>query len=238
MVMQSKLPVLAGNQVQAYRLVNSKFPPVVLFDDVAGAAEFDALYQIQVITNPRLLNEAGRIELIPRTEIPFGATGCSYAVSPFTHVSPEGSRFSDGSYGVLYLAATMETALAEVQHHQGLYWANVPSLNYERFVFRGLSCALSEDWIVDATPVAMNDPIYDPSNYAESRRLGGAVKAAGSPGIRYNSVRSPGNHCWTLMTPKPVISIVQTAHYEMIWSERITSVNKIHAATPEAGLFE
>jgi len=234
MVMQSLLTELAGEQVQAYRLVNSKFPPIALFDDVADAAEFDALYQIQAMTNPRLLNEAGRIELIPRAEIPFGATGCSYAVAPFAHVSPEGSRFSDGSYGVLYLAATMETALAEVQHHQSLYWSNVPSLNYERFVFRGLSCAFSEGWMVDATPVAMNDPIYDPDDYAEARRLGVAIKATGSPGIRYNSVRLPGNRCWALMTPKPVISIVQTAHYEMVWNERITSVNKIVAPTPKS----
>ena len=236
MVMQSQLAELAGEQVQAYRLVNSKFPPIALFDDVADAAEFDALYQIQAMTNPRLLNETGRIELIPRAEIPFGATGCSYAVAPFTHVSPEGSRFSDGSYGVLYLAATMETALAEVRHHQSLYWSNVPSLNFERFVFRGLSCAFTEDSMKDVTPIAKNDPIYDPIDYTESRRLGREIKAAGSPGIRYNSVRSPANHCWALMTPKPVVSIVQTAYFEMIWSGRITSVNKLLAPTPKANV--
>jgi len=46
-------------------------------------------------------------------------------------------------------------------------------------------------------------------------------------GLRYNSVRCPGSVCWALMTPRPVTSIIQTAHYEMIWSSQIISVNRI-----------
>src|SRR5258705_221801 len=84
---------------QAYRLVNSKFPPIALFDDVADADEFELLFEIQALTNPRLKNEVGQLELIARSEIPFGIAGCSYAIAPFTHVNPAGSRFSDGSFG-------------------------------------------------------------------------------------------------------------------------------------------
>lgn len=228
--MPSQLAVLTGEQLQAYRLVNSKFPPIALFDDVADADEFEVLYQIQALTNPRLQNEAGRLELIPRGEIPFGIPGCSYATAPFTHVNPAGSRFSDGSFGVLYLASTMETALAEVQHHQNLYWSNVQSLNYERFTFRGLSCAFAEAGMLDATSVPMTDPVYDPDDYTHARSLGRAVKAAGNPGIRYRSVRSQGQQCWALLTPRQVSSILQTAHYEMVWNGHITSVSKISAA--------
>lgn len=227
MVTVSRLADLPGQQVQAYRLVNSKYPPIALFDDVADADEFEALYQIQALTNPRLQNEVGRIEMIAREEIPFGIPGCSYATGPFTHVNPEGSRFSDGRFGVLYLAATMETALAEVHHHQDKYWSNVRNLNYERFVFRGLSCAFVDAAMKDATSVPMTDPIYDPDDYTDSRRLGKAVKDAGCSGLRYTSVRAPNSHCWALMTPRPVSSIIQAAHYEMIWNGHITSVNKI-----------
>ena len=60
-----ELPLLAGEELQAYRLVNSKFPPIALFDDVADAADFEVLYQLQEMTNPRLQNEVGRLELIP-----------------------------------------------------------------------------------------------------------------------------------------------------------------------------
>jgi hypothetical protein len=230
MVMASQLAELAGEQLQAYRLVNSKFAPITLFDDVADADEFEVLYQIQALTNPRLQNEIGHLELLPRGEIPFGIPGCSYATAPFTHVNPAGSRFSDGSFGVLYLAGSMETALAEVQHHQSLYWSKVQSLNYERFVFRGLSCSFVDVTMKDAASIPMTDPIYAPDDYAHSQRLGRAVKDAGCPGLRYNSVRTHGSYCWALMTPRPVSSFIQTAHYEMIWNGQITSVNKISEA--------
>lgn len=230
MVKLDDLPALAGKSLQAYRLVNSKFPPVALFDDVADADEFEVLYRIQELTNPRLNNEVGRLELIRRTEIPFGIPGCSYATAPFTHVNPAGSRFSDGRFGVLYLADTLETALAEVRHHQSLYWSNVQSLNYERFVFRGLACSFVDAGMKDATSIAMTDAVYDPDDYTQSRRLGRSVKDAVCPGLRYNSVRMPGQCCWALMTPKPVVSIIQTAHYEMVWNGQVTSVSQISEA--------
>jgi len=230
MVRVGQLAELAGEQVQAYRLVNSTFPPIALFDDVANADEFEVLYQIQALTNPRLQNELGNLELIPSGEIPFGIPGCAYATAPFTHVNPAGSRFSDGEFGVLYLAASMETALAEVRYHQDQYWLNVQNFNYERFVFRGLSCTFVDESMRDATSIPITDPIYDPVDYTHSHRLGKAIKEAGCPGLRYNSVRRHGDYCWALMTPSPVSSVIQTAHYEMIWNGQITSVNKLSVA--------
>lgn len=225
--MLSDLPLLEDEPVQAYRLVNSKFPPIALFDDVADAEDFEALYQIQALTNPRLQNEIGRLELISRDQIPFGIVGCSYATAPFTHVNPAGSRFSNGSFGVLYLADRMDTAIAEVCYHQENYWSKVPGLNYERFVFRGLTANFSEAGLRDATVVPLSDPIYAPGDYAHSNQLGTEVKASGCTGLRYHSVRSAGNICWALMTPRPVASIIQSAHYEMIWSGQVISVNQI-----------
>jgi hypothetical protein len=225
--MLDSLPLLAEQEQRAYRLVNSRFPPINLFDDVADAAEFDGLYQLQALTNPRLQNEIGRIALIPVGEIPFGIPGCSYAVGPFTHVNPEGSRFSAGAFGVLYLADVMETAIAEVRHHQNHYWSRVMGLNYERFLFRGLSCTFNEGGVRDATRLPLSDPIYDPDDYSHARQLGQAVRKSGCPGLGYNSVRSAGNHCWALMTPRHVKAIVQTAHYEMVWSGKITSVSRL-----------
>ncbi|GIZ13943.1 RES family NAD+ phosphorylase [Pseudomonas sp. NCCP-436] len=227
MVKLADLPGLEGESLQAYRLVNSKFPPIGLFDDVADAEDFEALYQIQALTNPRLQNEIGRLELIPRGEIPFGIPGCSYATAPFTHVNPAGSRFSNGSFGVLYLADRMETAVTEVRHHQQRYWSNVPALNYERFVFRGLTASFSDAGMKDATMLPLSHPIYAPDDYAYSHILGGEAKRSRAIGLRYHSVRSPGNVCWALMTPRPVTSIIQTAHFEMIWSGEIISVNQI-----------
>ena len=67
----SLCPVPGSEIIKSYRLVNSKFPPIALFDDVASDEEFDALYALQALTNPRLQNEVGNLNLIPRSEIPF-----------------------------------------------------------------------------------------------------------------------------------------------------------------------
>lgn len=225
--MLGDLPVLEGESLQAYRLGNSKFPPIALFDDVADGEDFEALYQIQALSNPRLQNEIGRLELIPRDQIPFGIPGCSYATAPFTHVNPAGSRFSNGTFGVLYLADRMDTAIAEVRHHQERYWSNVPDLNYERFVFRGLTVSFSDSGMRDVTALPLSDAIYAPDDYAHSNQLGSELKREGCMGLRYHSVRSTGNICWALMTPRPVTSIIQSAHYEMIWSGQIISVSRI-----------
>ena len=208
-------------------MVNSKFPPIALFDDVADAEDFEALYQIQALTNPRLQNEIGRLELIPRDKIPLGIPGCSYATAPFTHVNPAGSRFSNGTFGVFYLADRMDTAIAEVRHHQERYWSNVPELNYERFVFRGLTASFSDSGMRDATAMPLSDAIYAPNDYAHSNQLGSELKREGCMGLRYHSVRSTGNICWALMSPRPVTSIIQAAHFEMIWCGQIISVNRI-----------
>lgn len=230
MVSPTTLDELPARQIHSHRLVNSRFPPIDLFNDVADAGEFEALYQIQALTNPRLLNEVGRIELIALDQIPFGIPGCSYAAAPFTHVNPGGSRFSNGTFGVLYLADTVETALAEVRHHQQNYWSNVADLNYERFVFRGLVCQFNEAGIRDASALSLEHPVHAPGDYSHSHQLGAATRHAGFPGLRYRSVRSPGNLCWALMTPRPVTSIIQSAHFEMIWNGSITSVNRISNA--------
>ena len=200
-----------------YRAVNSPLPPIALFDDVADADQFDALYALQARTNPRMLNEVGHIELIAREQIPFGIPGCSYATGPFTHVNPAGSRFSGGSYGVLYIADTITTALAEVGHHQQLYWSGVVGLKFDRIVLRGLQCTFATDLVVDAGSIADGAAMSAQDDYTASRAAGRISRAAGDTGVRYESVRRPGNTCWGLFTPSVVKKIVHTSHYEMVW---------------------
>nr|WP_290835203.1 RES family NAD+ phosphorylase [Halomonas sp.] len=217
---------LPAREVTGYRLVNSKFPPIDLFDDVASAEEFAALHALQALTNPRLQNEVGNLALLPPERIPFGIRGCSYAVAPFTHVNPQGSRFSDGSFGVLYLADTLETAIAEVKHHQQVYWQNVPQLHYERFVFRGLKAIFDEGGLGDALALPIDHAIYAPDDYSVSQPFGDDVRRS-MDGLRYHSVRKANANCWALMTPSNVADIIQTTHLEMIWNGAITQVSHL-----------
>ena len=227
MVTLAELPVLGSNQITGYRLVNSKFPPIAIFDDVASAEEFEAIFELQALTNPRLRNTLGDLNLVPSQEIPFGIAGCAYAVAPFTHVNPAGSRFSDGSYGVLYTADGPTTALREVAYHQEFYWKNVPELHFDRIVLRALICNFDEEGLVDGLVVDAADPIYSPSSYAASQALGRALRDQGVRGLRYRSVRSSEATCWGLFSPNSMKSIVQAGHYEMIWNGSISSTQLI-----------
>ncbi|WP_218586226.1 RES family NAD+ phosphorylase [Acerihabitans arboris] len=225
------LPVLNLPQQRGYRLINSKYPPITLFDDVADAEEFEALYELQALTNPRLKNSAGELAYLPAADIPFGIAGCSYAVAPFTHVNPLGSRFSDGTFGMLYIADEMATALAEVAYHQQQYLQRIEGLKYDRMVMRSLVFIFDAEPAKDALILPLSHPIYDPHSYNAARTLGLSLKATGWAGLRYRSVRRPGSTCWGLFTPKGVKSVQQSAHYEFIWDGRkISKIDHIVSA--------
>ena len=226
-----ELPILDIRQQRGYRLINSKFPPIALFDDVADEEEFRTLYEIQALTNPRLNNDAGNLDYLPRQDIPFGIPGCSYAVGPFTHINPQGSRFSDGAYGMLYLAQDMPTALAEVRYHQECYWRQVTGLKYDRLVMRGLVFTFDAAPAHDALVLPPSHPVYASDDYTDARRLGAVLKKAGSAAVRYRSVRNAGAVCWGLFSPKGVTRVVQSTHYEFIWQGgRISKINRIMSA--------
>lgn len=213
------------SEQESFRLVNSKFPPISLFDDVMDEADFATAYALQALTNPRVLNELGDLTLIPTKEIPFGITGVNYVTAPFTHVNPDGSRFSDGSFGMLYLADTAETAIAETRYHQQKYFRNVEGLHYDTVDMRCLKVTFSAE-LVDA--VSMDD-IHAPDDYAASRIFGARIRKSKEAGLQYRSVRNEGALCWGLMSPTYVKSAVQTQHFEFVFDGK--DISKVRELT-------
>ena len=104
----------------AVRIIPTRFPSINLFDRVASADDFDALYVLEAMTNPRVRNEVGDIALVPLDERLYGP-GSGPIMAAFTHLNPQGSRFSDGSYGVFYAAKDKTTAIAETAYHQARF---------------------------------------------------------------------------------------------------------------------
>lgn len=218
---------------KSYRLVNSKFPPITLFDDVASADDFNALYELQALTNPRIKNEIGDLSLLNSSEIPFNAEGTNYVTAPFTHVNPDGSRFSDGSFGMLYLADTVETALAETLYHQEKYFQNIVGLHYDTIDMRCLEVKFDASVVIatelDETILDVNtNDIYIPDDYTVARIFGSKLKAKNAQGLEYNSVRNDGATCWGLFTPKFVKSAIQTQHFEFVYNgTKIANVREL-----------
>src|SRR5690606_22607554 len=92
----------------SWRIVPSRFPPVGLFDRIASPDDLDALFELEGMTNPRLRQELGELSLVP-AERRISGPGTTPIMAAFTHPSPDGSRFSDGSWGVYYAARERET---------------------------------------------------------------------------------------------------------------------------------
>lgn len=214
------------NQQQGVRFINSKFPTINLFDDVAEPEEFEALYAIQSITNLRCKNDNGTLTNLPKDKVPKDIVGSHYACAPFTHINPDGSRFSGGSFGVLYLADCAQTAMAEVCFHQLKQWQNIEGLHFDSVVLRQLDVTFSAD-LVDITQDT-SSPLYDGENYAAAQALGFTVHHLGQEGIQFESVRRKGHTCWALMSPKRIEKIEQSNHFELIFDgKKISHVRLI-----------
>ena len=111
------MPTCRVEWPQAWRVIASRYPPINLFERLtADTAVWDALIALEQLTNPRVRDEVGDIALVPLDERLSGP-GASYVMAAFTHVNPKGSRFSDGSFGVYYAAAALETAIVETVFH-------------------------------------------------------------------------------------------------------------------------
>ncbi len=211
-----------------FRLINSKYPPVSMFDDVADADEFDAVFAVQKLTNPRLLNEIGHLNLVPEQERPFGITGCNYALGPFVHLNPAGTRFSKGDFGLFYAAETVETAIAETKYHQEKYFQNITGLKFDRITMRLLRSVFSADLVNIFQPLKTQQGWHDPDDYSSAQLLGDEVKKKELPGLWYGSVRNSYQACYALFSPRFITEVIQTEHYEYIWDgQRINHILKV-----------
>ncbi len=222
------LPITNFNRRIAYRLISSKYPPISLFDDVASKGEFEAIFALQELTNPRLQNQMGRIQLVSREQRPIGIRGFNYAPGPFVHVDPAGTRFSPGSFGVYYAAHHVETAIKETHYHQERYLKNVVGFKYDSIHMRCLKTTFSGQLTNIHNPRITQHDWYNPEDYTAAQALGVELRKGGVDGIYYSSVRDSDKPCVALFTPKIIHDVIQTAHYEYIWDgERISKVVKM-----------
>ena len=99
--------------IALYEVIDElRLPPVGLFDRAAAPDDLAIVFAIEALTNDRLRDEAGEISLAPVGDRISGP-GTTPIMAAFTHLNPEGSPFTDGSYGAYNAANTIDTAIAE-----------------------------------------------------------------------------------------------------------------------------
>jgi len=202
----------------AWRVIPSRFPSVGLFERVASPEDFDTLYALEAMTNDRIRDEVGEISLVPAEERLFGP-GSTCIMAAFTHLNPQGSRFSDGRYGVFYCARTRDTAIAETRHHSARFMAATqePSMRLQMRLYS----VDAQGRAVDLRKASRADPgIVDPDDYGHAQGIGRQLRADGAHGILYPSVRHPGGECLAALRTGIVKNCLHAAYLEYNWNGR------------------
>jgi RES domain-containing protein len=224
---QPPAPVLSEVRwIPCFRIISSRFPTIHLFERVADPADWDALYWLESLTNPRLRDEVGEIELVPREDRVFGP-GATVIMAPFTHLNPSGSRFADSTFGAFYAAATLATAIAETRYHREQFLRATHERPMEVDMRTYLSDITAPFHDIRGKRLEMPD-VYHPDSYVLSQQLGRALKRAGSNGVVYDSVRHEGGECLAVYRPRLIQNLRQGVHLRYVWDgQRICEVYEL-----------
>ncbi|WP_338847732.1 RES family NAD+ phosphorylase [Massilia sp. W12] len=213
-----------------FRVIPSRFPSINLFDRVAKEEDFEALYLLEAMTNPRLREEVGEISLVPPEQRRYGQ-GFGPIMAAFTHLNPEGSRFSDGGYGVFYAAEQAHTAIAETCYHSARFMratSEAPQQLQMRLYHVDVCGRLH-----DARAAAASDPLQDPQHYGAAQAYAKTLREQGSLGLLYQSVRAPGSVCAAVFSTLALANCRHARYLRYEWDgARVTPFYYDNASMP------
>lgn len=216
--MDLTVPVSRVEWKPGWRIIPSRFPPINLFERVTDPADLEAVIAGESLTNQRLRDEAGDIRLVP-PEDRISGPGASVIMAAFTHLNPEGSRFSDGTFGVFYAANGLETAIAETKHHRERFMRATGERRMEldmRVYLVDLDAALHDlRGRRAAFPL-----VYHDDDYAAGQHLAATLRRQGADGIAYDSLRRAGGECAAVFRPRLLANCRQERHLCYVWNGR------------------
>lgn len=211
------LPVSRIEWSRAVRIIRSAFPPIDLFEDIADPADWPLLISAEQKTNPRIMETIGNLDLVPEDRR-VGGSGASFLMAPFTHVSPDRpSRFTDGSFGVLYAGIDFETALFETIHHHARFMERTAEEPGWSSQFREIFLEVAADLSDLRGAGNASHSALDPDHYEASQALARTLRAQGTDGVVYPSIRHPGGECLGLFYPDCASVPVQGRHLDYHW---------------------
>ena len=197
MIAVDDLPMSEVNE-PVYRIILSRYPQVDLFERVSNSEDWDVLYTVESLTNPRLRDEVGDIRLVPPEDRVYG-DGASWIMAAFTHppVDGRGGRFNR-DFGIYYCAADESVAIAESSFHRARFLreSRIEQTTQDMRVLRAQLTSSLHD-----VRQLTGQRIYHPDDYGEAQQLGYALRDAKSHGVHYQSVRVQGQY-YGVMRPR------------------------------------
>lgn len=207
------LPLVHFPVTSVYRIIPSRFPPIDLYREVAPAEDWSLLQQLAMQTNNRLAEDSYSTGLI-RPGDRVERSSSHYILAPLARPNPQGSRFADDTFGVLYAGLDFETTQAEVIAQREAFLRSTsqgPQRLDMRVVVIDLEGDLHDARAVDSS--LLND-------IDQTRALGIKLRNAGSYGIVYESLIRPGRHCIAAFRPPVLSNCRQERHIGYLWDGR------------------
>jgi hypothetical protein len=202
----------------SFRAVASKYPAVSVYDRISDAANFDALLEIEALTNPRAREEAGAYRKV-RPEDLIAGPGTTPIMASFAYSGP--SRFSDGTFGVYYAAREEATAIAESRYHTEAFLraTRQPSIDVDKRIY----VATIAGEFDDIRGRSMRSKLYAAAldDYGYSQRYAHKLYDKNRvDGILYNSVREPGGQCVAAFRPRSLSKARIRKYVQFRWDGR------------------
>lgn len=205
-----------------FRIIPTKFPPINFFERYTPPELMDEAYELESLTNERLLNEIGQLNLIP-FEDRISGPGTSIIMAAFTHIGFP-SRFTDGSFGVYYAANSLKTAIIETTYHRERFLSATAELPCELDMRAYKGDVLKP--LLDIRGDGFDEILdKEPSRYQAAQLFATEMRAEKHWGIIYPSVRHSAGECVAVFRPPALATPVQSTHLSYHWNgEKINAV--------------
>ena len=204
---------------KAYRIINSAFPPISVFEDTLDPADLEIAFALESLTNDRLRDAAGLLCRV-RPEDRLCGEGSTVVMAAFTHIG-RASRFTDGTYGVYYCASSVEAAIAETCFHQEQFWRATQEASIEITLRTYINRVLQPMIDVRAVP-ELHQP--SPSSYGICQDFARPLRENLAWGLLYNSVRLAGHECVAALRPPALSLPVQGQHFRYVWDDKTQAI--------------
>lgn len=202
---------------EAWRIIPSRNPPIDLYRRVAPPEDWESVINVELLTNPRVRELREGLGLVRPEDLKGGATQ-NWNLAPFTYLNPEGSRFSDGSFGTCLMTKDFEAALIESLRLR------------QEFLRRTEQGPIRLDMRVIKTVVSgeFDDASKAPAFESEGKRKAywKQRQVDGCDGVLFRTIEfSSGRECVEAFRPRVMKKATQERHLTYSWDgQAITEI--------------
>jgi hypothetical protein len=203
---------------RTHRLIATRWPMVGVFDTVATPDDAREALVLESWTNDRVTAELDRLTRLPDDDWVVGKPGATLVMAAFCYPAPGGGRFTTDRLGAWYAAREVDTAIAETVYHHARRLA-LSGLGFHATIqmreLRGEVDGRFHDVRGDQTT---RPELYDPDSYARSQPFGEGLRASGSTGILFDSVRRRNGRNLVVFRPKLLLPLFEGDRFDYRWT--------------------